>query len=289
MGDARISRADTLVGIRLYDREKHRHHRHIYAGHDPGVCACGTGANAAWLCGYADEAMGLADRAIAIGTEIEHPFSQVIAFMWATLACHGTRNYALARERAEALQQLCERLGFPVWRGLSMVVSGACRTHAGETEFGLKLIAEGLVAQRQFGMASWLGAVLATSSAAYMHAGNLGRALELLNEAIAHAEKSHARVLLPEVERLHAEVLLLTGQIDTPQAIVRVEAAAALARQQGAVALEWRATMALARLYTGVGREAEAGAMLRDGFAAFTQGFASPDLIEGKQLLDSLS
>ena len=53
----------------------------------------------------------------------------------------------------------------------------------------------------------------------------------------------------PRVERLHAEVLLLTGQINRPQAIARIEAAAAHARQQGALALEWRATMALARLY----------------------------------------
>ncbi len=209
--------------------------------------------------------------------------------MWATLAACGTRDYALARERAETLLQISDRHGFPLWRGLAMVACGACRALAGETEFGLKLIGEGLVAQRQTGMGGWLGFTLVTAVTAHMQSGNLGRALELLTEAIAHAEKSQARVLLPEVERLHAEVLLLTGQIDTPQAIARVEAAAAHARQQGALALEWRSTMALARLYAGVGREAEAGAMLRDRYAAFTQGFASPDLVEGKQLLDGLS
>jgi class 3 adenylate cyclase/predicted ATPase len=289
MGDARISRADTLVGIRLYDRERHRQHRHIYGGHDPGICACGTGANAAWLTGYANEARQLADQAITIGEEIEHPFSQSIAYMWATLAACGTRDYALARERAEALLNISDRHSFPVWRGVAMVVCGACRAFAGETEFGLKLIGEGLVAQRQTGMGGWLGFTLVTAATAHIQTGNLARALELLTEAIAHAEKSHARVLLPDVERLHAEVLLLTGQIDTPQAILRVEPAAARARQQGALALEWRATIALARLYVGVGREAEARAMLRDNYAAFTEGFASPDLVEGKQLLESLS
>jgi hypothetical protein len=208
IGDARISRADTLVGIRLYDREKHRHHRHVYGAHDPGVCACGTGANAVWLCGYADEAMDLAEQAVAVGTEIEHPLSQIIASMWAILACHGIRNYAAAREHAETLQQLCDR---------------------------------------------------------------------------------YARVLLPEIERLHAEVLLLTGQIDAPQAIARIVAAAALARQQVAVMLEWRAAMALAPLYSGAGRDAEARELLRTHYAAFTQGFTTPDLVEGKKLLDSMN
>jgi predicted ATPase len=289
MGDARISRADTLVGIRLYDGERHRHHRHIYGGHDPGVCACGTGANAAWLTGFPDDALQLADQGIAIGEELEPPLSHSTAFLWATRAACGTRDLALARDRAETLLQISERHGFPLWRGLAMVVCGACRVFAGETEFGLKLLSEGLVEQHQTGMGGGRAFRRQTSAAAYMQAGNIGRALELLTEAVAHAEKSHARVLLPEIQRLHAQALLLTGQIDTAQAIVRVEAAAALARQQGALALEWRATMALARLYVGVGREAGARAMLSDNYAAFTQGLASPDLVEGKQLLDSLS
>ena len=168
MGDARISRADTLVGIRLYDRERHRHHRHIYGGHDPGICACGTGANAAWLTGHADDALQLADQAVAIGEEIEHPFSQSIAFMWATLAACGTRDYVRARERAEALLQLADRHSFPIWRGVAMVACGACRALAGETEFGLKLIGEGLVAQRQGGNGSWLGFTLVTAVTAHM-------------------------------------------------------------------------------------------------------------------------
>jgi len=289
MGDARISRADTLIGIRLYDRERHRHHRHIYGGHDPGICACGTGANAAWLTGYAEDALKLANQAIAIGEEIEHPYSQSIALMWATQAACGRRDYARMREHAEALLETCDRHNFPGWRGMALVACGACRALAGETEFGLKLISEGLVAQRQTGMGGRLGFTLVTAAMAHMQSGNLGRALELLTEAITHAEKSHARLLLPEAERLRAEVLLLTGQINTAQAILRVEHAAALATQQGALALEWRATMALARLYASVGRDAEARELLRDKYAAFTQGFASPDLVDGKQLLDSLS
>ena len=48
----------------------------------------------------------LADQAIAIGEEIEHPFSQSIAFMWATLAACSARDYARARERAETLLQI---------------------------------------------------------------------------------------------------------------------------------------------------------------------------------------
>jgi len=127
----------------------------------------------------------------------------------------------------------------------------------GETEYGLKLIGEGLRAQR-IGVQSWLGTLLTISATAHMQCGNPGRALEMLAEAIAHMERTGARVGLPETERLHAEVLLLTNQIGTTEAIARVEAAARLAQQQGALALEWRATMSLARLLSKIGRHVEA-------------------------------
>lgn len=119
-------------------------------------------------------------HSVAIGEEIEHPFSRSIAFMWATLAASGTRDYARARERAEALLQLADRHSFPVWRGVAMVACGGCRAFAGETEFGLKLIGEGLVSQRQGGNGSWLRSTLVTAVAAHMQSGNLGRGLELL-------------------------------------------------------------------------------------------------------------
>jgi len=231
----------------------------------------------------------LADHAIAIGKEIEHPFSQSIAFMWATLAACSARDYARARERAEMLLQIADRHSFPAYMGVALVACGACRTLAGETEFGLKLIGEGLGRQRQNGLGGWLGFTLVTAATAHIQCGNLGHVLELLTEAMAHAEKSSAKVLLPEVERLHAEVLLLTGQIDAAQAMLRVEAAAAHARQQGARALEWRAAMALVRLYSGARRHDEARELLRRNYAAFTEGFTSPDLVEGKRLLDAMN
>jgi len=289
MGNARISRADTLLGIDLYHRERHRHHRHVYGGHDPGVCAFGTGANAAWLTGYPDEAVQLAHRAVAIGKAIEHPFSQSMALMWAMHAVHGAREYTLARECAEALLQVSERHGFPQWLGMSMVVSGSCRVLAGETEFGLKVIGEGLGMQRRVGPQSWLGSVLAISATAYMQCGNHGRALELLAEAIAHCERTGAKVMLPEIERVHAAVLLATRQIDATAAVARIEAASEQAREQGALALEWRAAMSLASLHSDMGNYDKARGLLSHNYARFTEGFASLDLVEGKRLWDAMT
>ena len=288
MGNARISRADTQIGIRLYDIERHRHHRHVYGGHDPGICACGVGANAAWLTGHADEALKLADRAIAISEKIEHPFSESLAWLWSTYAAWGVRDHKLARERAEALQKVSERHNFRQWIGVGMIVSGACRVHAGETDFGLKLIEEGLGKQRQFGQVAQQSFMDTIAAMGHLEVGNSARALELLADAVDVCAKTGAGFMHPETLRLHAETLLATQQIDIPQAIARIEKAVDLARQQGALALEWRAASSLARLHISTGQHDLARELLQTHFSASSEGFESPDLVEGKQLLNTL-
>ena len=288
IGDARISRADTQIGIRMYDIERHRHHRHVYGGHDPGICACGVGANAAWLTGHADEALSLSDRAIGISEKIEHPFSRSLAWMWATQAAWGARDHELARNRAESLLAVSERHNFRQRIGMGMIISGACRAHAGETEFGLKLVEEGLGKQRQFGQVSQQCYLETIAAIVHSQVGNSARALELLAQALAVHVKTGAGFMHPETLRLHAETLFAAGQIDVQQAIARIEVAVGLARQQGALALEWRATSSLARLHASAGRHDEARELLRSHFSVPAEGFESLDLMEGRQLLDAM-
>jgi hypothetical protein len=108
LGHMGISRADTLEGIRLYDRDRHRNHKHLYGGHDPGVCALGVGANAAWMSGLTSESLNLADQVLAIGRELGHPFSKALALSWATTVFHCAKQYAKAKACGDELVSVCE-------------------------------------------------------------------------------------------------------------------------------------------------------------------------------------
>ena len=46
-------------GRRLYNPERHQHHRLLYGGHDPGVCAGYIGAQVNWLLGYPERALAI--------------------------------------------------------------------------------------------------------------------------------------------------------------------------------------------------------------------------------------
>jgi predicted ATPase len=62
--------------------------------------------------------------------------------------------------------------------------------------------------------------------------------------------------------------------------------ALAVARGQGARLLELRAAHDLFRLQRDEGRVAEAIGLLAPVYASFTEGFAFPDLVEAKALLE---
>jgi predicted ATPase len=55
-GQVAVTRDDVEHGLALYDFEQHRRHLAMYAAHDPGICARGTGACALWQAGLASRA-----------------------------------------------------------------------------------------------------------------------------------------------------------------------------------------------------------------------------------------
>ena len=88
------------LGGHLYDPERHRSHRLLYGGHDPGVCAGKVAAQAHWLLGWPDKASLLDGEALALAERLAHPFSLLDALLF-TIMLRIDRG-----EPALALQQL---------------------------------------------------------------------------------------------------------------------------------------------------------------------------------------
>ena len=289
LGRAAIARADTQQGIRLYDRQRHHHHAHIYGGHDPGVCARGHGAISAWLTGHADEAGRLAEDAIALGRDLGHPLSQTVALRLAsdTFLCRG--DGARCRTIADEMLELSRRHAFKQTLAAAHILSGWARVDSGETGSGLKRLEQGLEDYRSVGSRVWLASQLCACADAYIRAGDPARALELLGEALEVSEQTKQSFFRPEVLRLQADTALALGRTDAPAARAQLEAAIALAREQSAVALEFRAACSLARLLEKNGERPKARELVEARYAAFSEGHETRDLRAGRQLLDELS
>jgi hypothetical protein len=113
-GEPAAAREHCEAGRQLYDPERHRLHRHLYGGHDPGSCARYMGAQAYWLLGYPEKGLASSSEALALAERIAHPFSFALALQYVAMLHLDRGEPELALQRINAVEALAteQRLGF---------------------------------------------------------------------------------------------------------------------------------------------------------------------------------
>jgi class 3 adenylate cyclase len=281
-GQPAAAREHCEAGRRLYDIERHRLHRLLYGGHDPGVCAGITGAQARWLLGYPDKGLAIGKEALALARRIAHPFSLQIALV---------NNAILRLDRGEpgvALQLLSaaevlvaeQRLAFTqeprFLRGTALSAQGAFADAAACLREGLASRL-GAVRSRPYGLAGLAGALAGQ--------GKHDAALAAAREGLESEERTGQRRWEAELHRLEGIALVGLNRLDEGQRAL--EEALRVARRQQAKSYELRAATSLAQLWGEQGRRAEARALLAPISGWFTEGFDTADLKEAKSLLEA--
>jgi len=131
----------------------------------------------------------------------------------------------------------------------------------------------------------------------YGKAGQTEDGLRVLAEALAAGSKSGERRFEAEFYRLQGELLLQSRVQSPGSGVCNPQWAEAetcfrqaidVAHSQHAKSLELRAVMSLSRLWQQQGKRQEARAMLEAIYGWFTEGFDTLDLQEAKALLEAL-
>jgi hypothetical protein len=120
-----------------------------------------------------------------------------------------------------------------------------------------------------------------------MQAGRFEEARRTLDEALAIADKNDDRCQEAELHRLKGE-LLLAESLDQAGAERCFHQAIQTARARQSRGWELRGTMSLARLWQRQARRDEARGALAAVYATYTEGLATPDLVDAATLLESL-
>ena len=270
-------------GHRLYNPERHQHHRLLYGGHDPGVCAGYIGAQVNWLLGYPERALAIGNESLVLAERIAHPFSLHIAQVFNAMLHLDRGEPELALEGLHAAEALAaeQRLG-PV------IAPGFLR--------GAALMAEGAfdeaIARLREGLAGRLGAMFAPYGRARLaealtRQSNHEAALATVREALEEQERTGQRRWEPELHRVEGAALQGLNRIEEAQSAL--EAALRIARCQQAKSYELRAATSLARLWGEQSRRSEARDLLAPVYSWFTEGFDTADLKEAKALLYELA
>ena len=125
-------------------------------------------------------------------------------------------------------------------------------------------------------------------SDAHLLGGDPQAALEHAEEALRISARTGEAWFDADLHRRLGGVLLRLDPGDAARAEGEFGRALEIARSQSARLFELRAARDLARLWRDRGRVAEARDLLAPVYAAFTEGFAFPDLVEARALLEEL-
>lgn len=276
-------------GYARYDAARHHSHVAMY-WIDPGVgCLC-YGAWALMCLGHPDRSLARVNQAIELARSSGHAFSLAYALHFSAVMHLTRREAEPTRRQAQALLELSQAQGFPVFRAWGSLLLGCALAEEGRAPEGIALIRAGQQATQSAGARVARSGSLAVLAAVCEMARETDLGLAAVTEGIEFATQSEERFYEAELHRVRGELLL--HRSDGPQratleaeAITCFEQAIAIAQRQRAKTWELRAATSLARLHLRRGETAQARAALTAVYGWFSEGFETKDLQDARALL----
>jgi class 3 adenylate cyclase/tetratricopeptide (TPR) repeat protein len=286
-GDIARLMADGREGVRHYDPERHSKLGAEYGGHDPGVCAYTVLGLGLVQFGNAREARESFVKGVELGEMLQHPSSQVFAYMNAMSGYLMLGDQATVSRLAQRMFEVADKFNLPPQRSVATFVSGWIRAVEGDLAGGLQIM------ETEFPRVSVMGPnppfYAGLMSNIRLQDGQLARALEPLDAILKTIREPGVGFFLPEVHRLRAECLLLMDPTNFEVAIRELELAIATGKQQQARLFWLRAAISLSRVWTDKGMPEKGVAPLREAIAVFSGDDNPLELTTARQILSSNS
>jgi predicted ATPase len=179
--------------------------------------------------------------------------------------------------------------GFTQQLAMGTILRGWGLAAHGQVDEGIAQMQQGLAASQAAGIELGRAPVLAQLAEVYGHIGQTDAGLRLLAEALAVMDRTGERWWEAEVYRLKGELLLKQAVADEHQAETCFRQALEVARCQEAKSLELRVATSLCRLWQRQSKRGAAYNILAPIYGWFTEGFDTLDLQEARTLLEELA
>jgi predicted ATPase len=294
LGSSLALRADLRGGLEHLDtaiaffESQGQESRRFRLGNNPGVASLTVSALTLWMLGFPDRALERVHRAVALATELEHPVTLAYALFHSGFLHLWRREHELVRDRGLDVIAVAEDKDLQIWKALGACLLGAGQTGLGRFKEGLTTIREGIALYEGLRTPPVFWPLLL-----YMRAGacsQSGRAAEglgMIEEAIDIAHTCAGLTLVPEFYRQKGELLLALPEADGPDAERWFRRAFDASVELGAKMPQLRAAIGLCLAQRERGDAEEGSRLLSAVDATFTEGFATPDLVEAAELLAS--
>jgi class 3 adenylate cyclase/predicted ATPase len=246
LGELTQSKRELQDAIALYDPEQHAPLALVFA-HDFKATAQVYLGVATALSGDTDAGIAHARDALRYAQELRHPHSicYVLPFLAGTYLVAGNPRAAIP-VTDQAIAQSKE-YGFPQWVAGALMLRAWAHLELGELESGFEDVRNSISELQRTGTLIWMQFSHYLLARALAEDGQLRAALDIVDRLLREFGASGGRWYEAEVHRLRGDILCVERK---PLAEVAAcyEAAAALARRQGAKMWELRAVHSSAAL-----------------------------------------
>jgi DNA-binding winged helix-turn-helix (wHTH) protein/predicted ATPase len=258
---------------------------------------------ASWLLGFPDRGLRFQEEALALGERFRDPCCIALASATRVLLLQLRGDTRAVLDQLGSALEHCAKHGFIYYLANLRMLGGVSATvQTGEWKERVAGICADWEAVRATG--SEFGDTRLCSLVALAHArgGSATEAFRLLDRALERVESNGERWWEPELYRMLGELVLQTRSVreascirwalpQTPASCAEACFFRALdaARSIGAKSLELRAALSLARWWQKRGRTPEAYALLHEIYSWFSEGLATGDLMDARQLLAELA
>jgi len=242
-----------------------------------------------WIMGYPDQAARLSDECVVRARAAGHAFNLVSALTF------GAYVFAYRREPIRFLDRLAEADQLAQEQGLTFIHEVAVPQARGiaallndRPQEATSLLRQGIERWTKNGGNVRIPLIKSALAVATELEGDKSTALQLIDECIAQIERpsGQERIWLSEVLRCKGWILMRDGRDQEAEAVLR--ASIECARQQRARSWELRSSTTLATLLVRQGQNEAARLLLTPIYDWFTEGAETRDLVEAKELLESL-
>jgi class 3 adenylate cyclase/predicted ATPase len=255
---------------------------------DSGVGAMAILPMALWPLGDIERAVSLELDADARNAALAHTGAR--AYGKSVVALFELMRGDLSRAAANGVElvRLAREHDLPLVLGLGVFLEGVATAESGAAADGLEQMRRGELL-RGSNLPSYDGVVKIALAQAEARAGDVDRAIAILNEALATVRRTGCRAFEAELNRVRGELLSQRDPADSAAAERALEAAIAIAREQGTRSFGLRAALSLAKLYQSIGHPVDAHAVLAPALEGFWPTPEMPEIGQAQSLLEALA
>ncbi len=272
--------------IGLYQPEAHEGLK-LRFGPDPRVAAGQYRGWCLWHLGLADQAAEQMEQSLVWARANNHVNTVSLALHGVAMTCFWLRSHERAEQVARDAVRLSEEMSLVhanAWGTFFLGVS----LHRQGNASGLGIIEAGLEEIQHNRDRRFNPVHFSVAAEAHADGGHHENAARAMDQAFAALRDTIDVILTADLHRVRARITRAADASRTDEAETDLRRALDIARGQGALALELRAAVDLAKLLTDRGERQQAADLLRPVHASFTEGFKTQDLLDATALLDAL-